>query len=152
MAAAPSGDDLIEVVVRLPRSAVEQSLLSAAVAAGTLANQRLGEAKAILAGRRRRTRCFKGARFLDPSWDMILELYVAQGEQRDLAVSQLCALSGASTTSALRHIEELEAVGFIERIPDPSDRRRANVVMLPRLAKAAEEWLDLQIASSPAPG
>lgn len=152
MASASAGDELIDVVVRLPRKAVEESLLSAAAAGGTIADLRLGEAKAILAGRRRRTRCFSGARFLDPSWDMILELYVAQGEHRDIAVSQLCSLSGASMTTALRHIEQLEAVGYIERIPDPADRRRANVSMLPRLRNAAEEWLDLQIASSRATG
>nr|WP_082049416.1 MarR family winged helix-turn-helix transcriptional regulator [Sphingomonas melonis] len=73
-------------------------------------------------------------------------------EHRDIAVSQLCSLSGASMTTALRHIEQLEAVGYIERIPDPADRRRANVSMLPRLRNAAEEWLDLQIASSRATG
>jgi hypothetical protein len=33
---------------------------------------------------------------------------VAQGEHRDIAVSQLCSLSGASMTTALRHIEQLE--------------------------------------------
>ena len=83
---------------------------------------------------------------------MIHDLYVAPREHRDIAVSQLCSLSGASMTTALRHIEQLEAVGYIERIPDPADRRRANVSMLPRLRNAAEEWLDLQIASSRATG
>ncbi|MBB4087562.1 MarR family transcriptional regulator [Sphingomonas carotinifaciens] len=146
---APSDDDLIDVVVRLPRKAVENTLLSAAAATGTLADQRLAEAKTLLAGRRRRGSCFKGVRFSDPSWDMILELYVAEQEGSTIAVSQLCTLSGGSMTTALRHIEDLEALGLINRAPDPTDRRKAIVTMLPRLRSAIEQWLDLQIAALP---
>jgi hypothetical protein len=56
-------------------------------------------------------------------------------------VSQLCSLSGGSTTTALRHIEHLEALGYISRETDISDRRRANVMILPALAAVAEQWL-----------
>lgn len=86
-------------------------------------------------------------RFHDPSWEIILELYVATRESRLLAVSQLCSLSGGSTTTALRHIEDLEALGYINRETDNTDRRRANVAMLPALAAAVEQWLDLQRAA-----
>lgn len=147
MASASSKDELIDVVVRLPRKAIEETLLSAAAAAGTLADQRLGEVKAILAGRRRRGTCFKGVRFSDPSWDMILELYVAESDGVAMAVSQLCGLSGASMTTALRHIEDLEALGLIARVPDPTDRRKAIVTMLPRLRSAIEEWGDRQLVA-----
>lgn len=148
MASTSEVDDLIDVVVRLPRKAVQETLLSAAAASGTLADRRLGEAKALLSGRRERGRCFKGVRFADPSWDMIIELYVAHGEAKPIAVSQLCGRSGGSMTTALRHIEQLEALGYIARTPDPEDRRRANVTMLPRLRSAVEHWLDLQITAS----
>ncbi len=147
MASTPGADDLIDVVVRLPRKAVEDTLLSAAASAGTLAERRLGEAKALLTGRRERGRCFKGVRFGDPSWDMILELYVSNAEERAMPVTQLCVLSGGSTTTALRHIEQLEALGYIDRRPDLEDRRRANVTMLPRLRSAIEQWLDLQMTA-----
>lgn len=60
--------------------------------------------------------------------------------ERPLAVSQLCSLSGGSTTTALRHIEHLEALGYISRETDITDRRRANVMILPALAAAAEQW------------
>ena len=147
MATTSEGDDLIDVVVRLPRKAIEDTLLSVPLSDKDLADQRLGEAKALLTGRRRRAACFTGIRFCDPSWDMILELYVATCEHRHLAVSQLCSLSGGSTTTALRHIEHLEALGYISRGADPDDRRRANVTMLPFLVEAAEQWLDFQIAA-----
>ena len=148
MATAFEGDELIDVVVRLPRKAIEETLLSAPASEKDLADRRLGEAKALLTGRRRRAACFTGVRFCDPSWDMILELYVATREHRNLAISQLCSLSGGSTTTALRHIEHLEALGYISRDEDPDDRRRANVTMLPLLAEAAEQWLDLRLAAS----
>lgn len=148
MASACEGGELIDVVVRLPRKAVEETLLSAAFSEKDEARRRYCDAKALVSGRRRRSACFHGVRFCDPSWDMILELYVATQEGRHLAVSQLCSLSGGSITTALRHIEHLEALGYISRDLDPEDRRRANVFMLPPLKNAAERWLDLQFAAS----
>lgn len=148
MGAAPEGDELIDVVVRLPRKAIEETLLSLPATTQELARRRLGGAKALLTGRHRRATCFKGVRFGDPSWEMILELYVATREHRHLAVSQLCGLSGGSTTTALRHIENLEALGYVGRGPDPDDRRRLIVTMLPNLTEATDKWLDLQMAAS----
>lgn len=148
MATASEGEELIDVVVRIPRRAIEDTLLSAPMSETELVDRRLGEAKAMLTGRRRRAACFTGVRFCDPSWDMILELYVSTRENRSLAVSQLCSLSGGSTTTALRHLENLEALGYLGRDLDPEDRRRAKVAMLPPLVEALEQWLDLQVAAS----
>jgi hypothetical protein len=148
MGAASEGDDLIDVVVRLPRKAIEDTLLSMPPDARDLSERRLAEARAVLVGRRRRTTHFNGVRFYDPSWDMILELYVATCERRRIAVSQLCKLSGGSTTTALRHIEHLEALGYIVRQTDPDDGRRLIVGTLTPLLAASEQWLDLQIAES----
>ncbi len=146
MGAAPEGDDLIDVVIRLPRKAIEDTLLSMPLDAREPSGRRLAEARAVLAGRRRRKSHFSGIRFYDPSWDMILELYVATCEHRRIAVSQLCKLSGGSTTTALRHIEHLEALGYIVRQTDPDDGRRLIVGTLTPLLAASEQWLDLQIA------
>ena len=148
MGAASEGEDLIDVVVRLPRKAIEDTLLSMPPDARDLSERRLAEARAVLVGRRRRATYFNGVRFYDPSWDMILELYVAACERRRIAVSQLCKLSGGSTTTALRHIEHLEALGYIVRQTDPDDGRRLIVGTLTPLLAASEQWLDLQIAES----
>jgi len=146
MGAPSRGDEFIDVVMRLPRSAIEDTLLSMPPLQSDPSQCRLGTARAVLAGRRRRARHFAGVRFNDPSWDMMLELYVAAGEQRHLTVSHLCKLSGGSTTTALRHIENLEALGYICRQPDPADARRLIVLTLSPLLDALEQWLDLQIA------
>lgn len=143
------GDELIDVVVRLPRKAVEETLLSASQSNGNSQQSRLEAAKSLLAGRRRRTTLMKGIRFYDPSWDMVLELYVADREHRALAVSQLCGVSGGSTTTALRHLEQMEALGYVRRGPDAEDRRRLLVTMCPRLGDALDQWLDFQVAATP---
>lgn len=148
MEATPGGDDLIDVVVRLPRRAIEDTLLSAQMQDPANDERRLVTARAVLAGRRRRTANFAGVRFYDPSWDMILELYVATREERDVAVSQLCSMSGGSTTTALRHIENMEALGYLRRAADPDDRRRLLITMSPLLADAVDQWLDLQLAAT----
>lgn len=134
--------------MRLPRKAIEDTLLSMPPTAKDLSQRRLAEARAVLVGRRRRATQFHGVRFHDPSWDMILELYVATCEQRRIAVSQLCKLSGGSTTTALRHIENLEALGYIVRQTDPDDGRRLIVSTLTPLLNSFEQWLDLQNAES----
>ncbi len=150
MATALEGDELIDVVVRLPRQAIEEMLLSATAAGEDqrLADRRYYDAKAIVTGRQRRVACFDGLRFCDPVWDMILELYVATREGRRLSVTQLCNLSGGATTSALRHVDHMQALGYIARDLDPEDRRRANVLMLAPLQEAVERWLDLQFTAS----
>jgi len=148
MAAASGGDELIDVVVRIPRKAIEDTLLSIPMSPEDVSRDRLAAARAVLAGRRRRATYFGGIRFSDPSWDMVLELYVATCEGRHVAVSRLCNLSGGSTTTALRHIEQLEALGYIVRQTDPEDGRRLIVSTLTPLLHAFEQWLDLQIAES----
>lgn len=61
--------------------------------------------------------------FRDPAWDMMLDLLVAQEEQRDLSVSQLCIGSGAPATTALRYISRLEKLNIVERSYESSDAR-----------------------------
>lgn len=79
--------------------------------------------------------------FRDPSWDMLLDLFVAHAERRDVSVRQLCARSGAPQTTALRHMERLRRHGFIAQEPDGTDRRRAFVRLAPDMAPRLEAVL-----------
>ncbi len=67
--------------------------------------------------------------FEDPAWDMVLDLYAAHLEGERVSVSSLCIASAVASTTALRWIGKLTAIGLLVREPDPSDRRRAFVAL-----------------------
>lgn len=77
----------------------------------------------------------------DPEWNMLLELTTAHTECRPIDVTSLCAASGVPTTTALRHIERMSAVGLISRKASTSDRRRTWVDITPRALSATEKLL-----------
>lgn len=69
--------------------------------------------------------------FEDPAWDMMLDLFAAELEQRLVSVSSLCIAAAVAPTTALRWINKLIEVGLFERQPDELDRRRAFVALTP---------------------
>lgn len=80
--------------------------------------------RALIAARTDRDSIFDSNLFSDPSWDMLLDLALAEASGRAISVTSLCIASRAPTTTALRRIDELQAAGLIERVPDQEDRRR----------------------------
>ncbi|MCK0207890.1 response regulator [Starkeya koreensis] len=92
--------------------------------AGDRPKDRSNYLKTLVAARADREAIFQSDLFSDPAWEMLLDLAVAEASGRPISVTSLCIASGAPTTTALRRIEELREAGFIERRPDPDDRRR----------------------------
>lgn len=85
----------------------------------------LAVARHIYSWRRRRDRFFAGFDiFGEPSWDVLLDLFIASETGIDLAVSAACIGSASPPTTGLRHIDALQYRGLVERVPDPNDRRR----------------------------
>lgn len=80
-------------------------------------------AAAAYEARRARARYLPAGLFAEPAWDMLLELYSADVEGREVPTTSLCIASTAASTTALRHIEVLERTGLIERRPNPRDNR-----------------------------
>lgn len=74
----------------------------------------------------------------DPVWDMLLDLLVARDRNDQTSIGSLCQGSGVPPTTALRHLEQLEQQGMIERWPDPEDQRRTLVRLLPEAALRIE--------------
>jgi DNA-binding MarR family transcriptional regulator len=64
--------------------------------------------------------------FSEPAWEMLLNLYAAEGAGR-LTVSGLALQSGSSKATALRWIDYLEHERLIEREAHPTDQRVAFV-------------------------
>lgn len=141
MTAQALDGEMIDVTVRLPRHAVERSLRDIRAPVEFVPGGELALIKAVLASHRRRAGLIPGMRSAEPVWNMVLELYAAAAESQRFSVIKLCQVSGSSVTTALRHIELLEADGFVAREPDDRDGRSQRIVMLPRLKAAVESWL-----------
>lgn len=85
----------------------------------------LERAKDYYRRRRHRETLFgKGNLFADPAWDMLIDLFIAAEEGRDISVSSLCIAAAVPTTTALRWIAILESNDLIVRTADPVDARR----------------------------
>jgi hypothetical protein len=92
--------------------------------------------RALIRARRLRDRFFDGALFADPAWDMMLDLFAARLEARQVAVSSLCIAAAVPTTTALRWIRGLTDAGLLVRVADPSDGRRFFVALADPVADA----------------
>ena len=78
----------------------------------------------VIAARTARLEFFSSELFADPAWDMLLDLYALQCEQRRTSVSKLCMAAGVPPTTALRWIDKLQSEGLVVRTSDPMDGRR----------------------------
>lgn len=98
--------------------------------------------KDILQRRERRNKFFPDDLFFDPAWDILLNLALAELQQRRMSVSALCFSMGVPQTTALRWIKSMTDNGWVLRSDDPLDARRkflelsefASVKMLDYLA------------------
>lgn len=85
--------------------------------------------------------------FADPAWDMLLELYASELDQRRVATSNLCDASAVPPTTALRWIGAIEKEGLIERKSDPLDARRIFVRLSSQGASSMEAYFQRQAGS-----
>ena len=98
-------------------------------------------AREIYGDRRRRTRFFDEDLFGEPSWDILLDLYLASCEGRLVPTTSACIGSGVPPTTALRWLRILEAKGLVERRNDNLDGRRTFVALSDRGVAAMEGFL-----------
>lgn len=101
-----------------------QDLADQALASDTPAPTSSKYVRQVIAARAARRKFFDGDLFADPAWDILLELYALQCEQRRTSVSKLCIAAAVPATTALRWIDKLHKDGLIERVADPLDARR----------------------------
>lgn len=79
--------------------------------------------------------------FGEPAWDMLLELYLAELEDRNMLVSNVGRGAVAETT-ALRWLDRLETGGWLSRVPDPVLGRRTYAVLTPKASTAMRAYVD----------
>lgn len=80
-------------------------------------------AEKLYKARRVRERFFPVDLFVEPTWDLLLDLYIAHHRERIVITSGACIAAGVPLTTGLRWIEKLEEAGVIRRAPSPSDHR-----------------------------
>jgi hypothetical protein len=80
-------------------------------------------ARRVRWARQQRAHHFDPKLFRDPAWDMLLDLYVAQADGREISVSSACLASGAPGTTGLRWLTRLEEAGLVQRHRDLIDQR-----------------------------
>jgi DNA-binding MarR family transcriptional regulator len=90
----------------------------------------------IIRQRQMRSQFFGSDLFADPAWGILLDLAAARAEHHRVSVTSLCIASGVPTTTGLRWITQLTEGGWLQRIEDDTDRRRAFIALTDRAADA----------------
>lgn len=97
------------------------------------------QARAIYRVRRSRSSIFDTPEiFGEPAWDILLDLYIATAEGKDISVSSACIGSAVPPTTGLRWLGILADKGLIVRRHDPLDQRR----ILVHLTREGLEMMD----------
>lgn len=105
----------------------------------------------VIRARRVRDGIFPDRLFADPAWDMLLDLYAAHLEERQVSVSSLCLAAAVPATTALRWIDNLEGEGLLLRRADPSDARRVHLALSPDCAERMARVFRSTMMSAMAP-
>lgn len=103
----------------------------------------------ILRHRRKRASYFGelGKLLGEPAWDMLLDLYVHQGNKQ-ISTTSACLASGAAPTTALRTVRALESIDWLRFSDDPNDMRRRFVSLSERAVCGVEGWLRSYLAEA----
>ncbi len=99
------------------------------IAAGDVPSEAMlvERANAVLAERRMRRQFLPEELFHEPAWDMLLALFVSRDDRAPMNIKALVSMSDAPVTTSQRWIEHLHKLKLIDRVIDPTDRRRVEI-------------------------
>ena len=111
---------------------------------GDPATRRLTIAKAWQRASAIRRRCFDdgGHLFVDPAWELLLDLYIEQAEHRRVSVTSACIAAQVPPSTALRWLDRLGGLGLVERTQDTVDGRKTFVALSAKAVRSMETALD----------
>jgi predicted transcriptional regulator len=72
------------------------------------------------------------AMFGEPTWELLLDLFVQSQRWNEVTVTSACIAAGVPTTTALRYLSALIDAGLVERKPSQADKRMHLVVLTDR--------------------
>ncbi|MCX7283772.1 MAG: winged helix DNA-binding protein [Novosphingobium sp.] len=109
-------------------------------------------AREIYAVRRRRHKALPADLFGEPTWDILLDLYIAAREERRVPTTSACIGAHVPPTTALRWLRILETRGLVEREDDGRDGRRTFVRLTRHGLDAMDQTLAMLTRSFSTPG
>ena len=90
--------------------------------------------------------------FVDPVWDMLLDLYIHTANGMASSVGNACIGSAAPSTTALRYIASMEVEGLVKRFANPEDRRSMLIKLTSTGTQVVEQILgQWEESAKPAP-
>lgn len=139
----PLADELMAIAGRL-RDVAEGALIEPEPPRpARSARGHLALARKAYALRRKRAAIFGNPDlFGEPAWDILLDLFIAQGEGKPVSVSSACIGSAAPATTGLRWLGVLADEGLVVRENDPEDHRRVLVRLTPAGRAAMERFFE----------
>lgn len=75
----------------------------------------------------------------NPGWKILIELYIAQTDNRPISITDIGHVSAIPTATILRWLALLADNGLVVRSPDTKDRRRTWLNLTPEGESAVEE-------------
>jgi DNA-binding MarR family transcriptional regulator len=112
----------------------------------------LAEARRFANARRARDRLFGRDLFPNPAWNILLDLYIAGEEGRNVTIKCACSAAGVPQSTALRHIAHLIEMRLAVRRQHPSDARSAYLKLSESGRTKMVDYLSLTGACPDAPG
>lgn len=101
----------------------------------------LAQVREIIRVREKRGRFLDAQLFLDPTWDILLDLTAARLENKPTPVSSACAATNVPLSTALRYVRSLVDAGMVRRWKDTEDRRRDMLELEDRTMEAMTRYL-----------
>jgi hypothetical protein len=143
----PLVDDLINIAARLKQAASDTAPSSGYGSmlppSSRPTRSHLNIARQAYNLRRKRAAIFGNPDlFGEPAWDILLDLFIAQGEGKTVSVSSACIGSAAPATTGLRWLGVLADEGLVVRENDPEDHRRVLVRLTPAGHAAMVRFFD----------
>jgi hypothetical protein len=140
---SPLADELMAIAARLRDAADGTGAGEGDIPRHMRTRSNLALARKAYAMRRKRAAIFGNPDlFGEPAWDILLDLYIAQGEGKQVSVSSACIGSAAPATTGLRWLGVLADEGLVVRENDPEDHRRVLVRLTPAGTAAMDRFFD----------
>jgi DNA-binding MarR family transcriptional regulator len=91
--------------------------------------------------RRRRERHFPQGLFKEPAWDLMLALFIAREEGRELDLIQACEVAGVTPGAGRSLLAKMESEGLVARAKSNRNRKRQTVALTKHSIERLSDYL-----------